>query len=78
VCHSHRDRENRYCHWGFDSANWRAYLLLSDDYESAEKEKLTKVFNDFKARYSAAKRKQVGENFSVFFCRQASPKSAVP
>lgn len=63
ICHSHtggnRNRENRTCHWGFDSANWRSYLLMSDDYTQVEKDKLSKVFTDFKARYSAAKRKQV-------------------
>jgi hypothetical protein len=31
VCHSHRSKENRTCHWGFDSSNWRAYLLLAKD-----------------------------------------------
>ncbi|XP_022519065.2 v-ski avian sarcoma viral oncogene homolog b isoform X4 [Astyanax mexicanus] len=31
VVHSHRRRENRTCHWGFDSANWRAYILLDRD-----------------------------------------------
>uniref|UniRef100_A0A3B3BWN0 SKI proto-oncogene n=1 Tax=Oryzias melastigma TaxID=30732 RepID=A0A3B3BWN0_ORYME len=28
VVHSHKAQENRTCHWGFDSANWRAYILL--------------------------------------------------
>jgi hypothetical protein len=31
VCHSHHSKENRTCHWGFDSSNWRAYLLLAKD-----------------------------------------------
>ncbi|XP_025156492.1 ski oncogene isoform X2 [Harpegnathos saltator] len=31
VRHAHRSLENRTCHWGFDSANWRSYLLLSRD-----------------------------------------------
>ena len=62
VCHSHRNRENRTCHWGFDSANWRAYLHLADDYTKNEQDKLAKTVTDFKARYSSApnhhKRKQ--------------------
>ncbi len=66
VCHSHRNRENRTCHWGFDSANWRAYLLLSDDYTQSEKDKLGKGFADFKARYTATKRKQVKITFYLF------------
>ncbi|XP_034951112.1 ski oncogene [Chelonus insularis] len=31
VRHAHRPLENRTCHWGFDSSNWRSYLLLSRD-----------------------------------------------
>lgn len=29
ISHAHRSVENRTCHWGFDSTNWRAYLLLA-------------------------------------------------
>ena len=29
--HSHRSLENRVCHWGFDSTNWRSYLLLAKE-----------------------------------------------
>ncbi|KAG9270151.1 ski oncogene isoform X2 [Astyanax mexicanus] len=28
VAHAHGTPENRTCHWGFDSDNWRAYVLL--------------------------------------------------
>lgn len=32
VSHSHRSRaENRTCHWGFDPANWRHYILPVED-----------------------------------------------
>ena len=32
VSHSHRARgENRTCHWGFDPANWRHYILPVED-----------------------------------------------
>jgi len=40
VCHAHRPLQNRTCHWGFDSMNWRSYLLATEaqpDYESAVK-----------------------------------------
>ena len=29
ISHAHRSTENRTCHWGFDSAQWRSYLLLA-------------------------------------------------
>jgi len=50
VCHSHSP-ENRTCHWGFDSSNWLTYLQLSEDYTKEEKERHTKVMEDFKNRY---------------------------
>lgn len=31
VCHSHRPRENRTVHWGFDPIKWRSYLLPIED-----------------------------------------------
>ncbi|XP_014207552.1 ski oncogene-like [Copidosoma floridanum] len=31
VRHAHGSQENRTCHWGFDSANWRSYLLAARD-----------------------------------------------
>ena len=61
VCHSHSS-ENRTCHWGFDSSNWLTYLQLSEDYTKEERERHTKVMEDFKNRYLAqgsGKRRQV-------------------
>lgn len=29
VCHTHGSTENRTCHWGFDSHNWRYYIHLN-------------------------------------------------
>jgi len=29
ISHSHTVGENRTCHWGFDSRNWRSYLMLA-------------------------------------------------
>lgn len=31
VCHTHGFTENRTCHWGFDSFNWRHYIHLNQD-----------------------------------------------
>ncbi|XP_063536964.1 ski oncogene [Cydia strobilella] len=36
VCHSHAT-ENRTCHWGFDSARWRRFLLVADEEQDKEK-----------------------------------------
>ena len=62
VCHAHDNVENRTCHWGFDSNNWRTYIKLSEDYAEEEVERHTKVMDDFKNRYNSlhsAKRRQV-------------------
>ncbi|KAL3862214.1 hypothetical protein ACJMK2_008200 [Sinanodonta woodiana] len=59
VCHSHKALENRTCHWGFDSANWRSYLLLAKD--QGGKEKIQEVLEQVKARFDTGnkyKRKQ--------------------
>lgn len=49
VRHAHRSLENRTCHWGFDSANWRSYLLLSRDQEHYNKS-LT-LFRELKEKH---------------------------
>ena len=47
VCHSHRPPEHRTCHWGFDSDNWRAYILLCQDQPDLEvKRKMLKNFKE--------------------------------
>ncbi|XP_076321939.1 ski oncogene-like isoform X2 [Tachypleus tridentatus] len=59
VCHAHRARENRTCHWGFDSANWRAYVMVAKDEE--DRENLEKHLENFKAKFERTqhvKRKQ--------------------
>lgn len=35
VTHSHGQKENRTCHWGFDSSNWRSYILPVRSHRSA-------------------------------------------
>lgn len=60
VCHSHKALENRTVHWGFDSANWRNYLLLAKHQTGIDK--LQDVLEQIKGRFdnnSKFKRKQV-------------------
>ncbi|XP_070166525.1 ski oncogene-like [Polyergus mexicanus] len=49
VRHAHRSLENRTCHWGFDSANWRSYLLLSRDQKHYNKSLI--LFRELKERH---------------------------
>lgn len=76
VCHSHAT-ENRTCHWGFDSARWRRFLLVAD--EEQEKEKCAALLDELEARDDAPplapilkhtlplKRKQVSLGISFQF-----------
>ena len=64
VCHSHKALENRTCHWGFDSANWRSYMLIAKDQEG--KEQAQSVLDSMKAKFDVTncyKRKKVGYLF---------------
>lgn len=66
VCHAHENVENRTCHWGFDSKNWRTYIKLSEDYAEEEIERHAKVMEDFKNRYNSsnsAKRRQDDDHY---------------
>lgn len=55
VVHGHKSLENRTCHWGFDSANWRAYVLLSPEYaEKEENGKLEALLHELKERFDFA------------------------
>lgn len=61
VVHSHKGLENRTCHWGFDSANWRSYLLLAKDQDS--RGRCQRILEEIKARFDYTnryKRKEVG------------------
>ncbi|XP_023438889.2 ski oncogene [Dasypus novemcinctus] len=52
VVHSHKALENRTCHWGFDSANWRAYILLSRDYAGKDEQaRLGRCLDDVKEKF---------------------------
>ncbi|XP_042348509.1 v-ski avian sarcoma viral oncogene homolog a [Plectropomus leopardus] len=55
VVHSHKAQENRTCHWGFDSANWRAYILLGQDYSGKEeKARLEQLLDEIKEKFDFA------------------------
>ncbi|XP_035224452.1 ski oncogene-like [Stegodyphus dumicola] len=65
VCHAHHPKENRTCHWGFDSFNWRSYILLEVGLE--ENPQLVEILSEMKNRFDfnhKYKRKQV----SVLLC----------
>ena len=52
VVHSHKRLENRTVHWGFDSANWRAYVLLDPEYTGKEeKSLLEQLLKDIKRKF---------------------------
>ncbi|CAN9515325.1 unnamed protein product [Ophioblennius macclurei] len=69
VVHSHKAQENRTCHWGFDSANWRAYVLLGQDYTGKEeKSRLEQLLDDIKEKF----------DFSNKYKRKASSRAFDP
>jgi len=76
VTHVHRRPENRTCHWGFNSANWRSYLLLDKEQDDADHRK--DVLRELKERRVAKfdkphKRKQVSTLFCLVVCLGARP-----
>lgn len=71
VVHSHKRLENRTVHWGFDSANWRAYVLLDLDYtDKEEKSHLEQLLKELKGRYD------LSGKLSNKSCRSPSPVPA--
>lgn len=48
VCHTHKARNSRTCHWGFDSNNWRSYLVLSDNTDDAQNRE---VLDNMKSKF---------------------------
>ena len=66
VTHAHDGAENKTCHWGFSSDNWRIYLRLSEAYSEVERERHLKVLDDFKLRFwqtTGSKRPQVFKTY---------------
>ncbi|XP_077428542.1 v-ski avian sarcoma viral oncogene homolog b [Vanacampus margaritifer] len=71
VVHSHKRLENRTVHWGFDSANWRAYVLLDPDYSGKEeKARLERLLRDLKGKYD------LSGKMARKSCRSPSPVTA--
>ncbi len=68
VVHSHKRLENRTVHWGFDSANWRAYVLLDPDYTGKEeKSHLEQLLKELKGKYDlTGKRSSIPCRVSLF------------
>lgn len=63
VGHSHKSQENNTCHWGFDSSQWRSYLLLAKDQEG--KDKLQRELEKMKSKFdNSRKRRQVSDSLS--------------
>jgi hypothetical protein len=75
VTHAHDGAENKTCHWGFSSDNWRIYLRLAGSYLEPEKERHLKVLDDFKLRFwqtNGTKRIQVGNNIILILQKKSS------
>jgi len=53
ISHAHRSVENRTCHWGFDSAQWRSYLLLARKQQHPDT--LLRRLEEFKNRFLTSK-----------------------
>ncbi|XP_029358968.1 v-ski avian sarcoma viral oncogene homolog b isoform X2 [Echeneis naucrates] len=71
VVHSHKRLENRTVHWGFDSANWRAYVLLDPEYTGKEeKSHLEQLLKELKGKYDLTGK------LSSKSCRSPSPVPA--
>lgn len=77
VCHAHqRSREARTCHWGFDSARWRHYLLLDDRREPLE-DAMRALLQQFKDKFpDASKRKQSPPLPGEALCKKRAVRSA--
>lgn len=58
VGHSHRNAENRVCHWGFNRNKWRCYLLLDEQSITSEAQcaQLEEVFHKTLNRFDAETR----------------------
>ena len=70
ICHSHKSHETNVCHWGFDSASWRKYLLLARDYQS-NISALHEKFEEVKTRFvdnCVMKRKNDVSIYGCCFC----------
>lgn len=83
VRHVHSSLENSTCHWGFDSTNWRCYLLLSMKKEKHTQQtysKLDNFYRDLKKQHLLpnSKRKFEVGCFFHFSNAAAAAKSGMP
>ncbi|XP_055640910.1 uncharacterized protein LOC129778189 [Toxorhynchites rutilus septentrionalis] len=73
VCHQHDRHENRTCHWGFNSSNWRAYIHVALDEPNRDayakileeiwnQERDTEMELELEREYWIAKRKVIDES----------------
>lgn len=79
VCHTH-NAKNRTCHWGFDSLNWKCYLLLSKDQEHSKQYR--DHLEEVKRRFDHCqkfKRKQISDDVenTKRFCIEENPYSTL-
>jgi len=54
VSHGHKSEENRICHWGFNSDNWRSYLKI----RSTEDRKAHEELELFKEKFQTNSKKR--------------------
>ena len=57
VSHGHKSEENRICHWGFNSENWRAYLRIRSTEDHKAREELDLVKDKFLPQNQTAKKR---------------------
>lgn len=67
IAHSHYNRENQICHWGFDRSRWRSYLLLSEDeIDDSVLDRIQRAFNSTVYRFkNSRQRRKVSDLLSA-------------
>jgi hypothetical protein len=58
VSHGHKSEENRICHWGFNSDNWRAYLKIRSTEDNKAREELELFKEKFLNNNQTPKKRQ--------------------
>ena len=64
VTHNHSSGEIHTCHWGFDSAKWRLYLMLCNEHPTLKMQKLWEMLTS-KPASGADSTKRKGKNGST-------------
>lgn len=87
VSHGHKSEENRICHWGFNSDNWRAYLKIRSTEDLKAREELELVREKFLNNPTPKKRltplevnraKNIFILFFIFIIQEAEKRSNHP